>query len=228
MAQDHLSKFCVERVRRRGLATWAGVWLIAAAIGGGPAAAQDGVTCGVTYGPDGNMINLGPCPCPGSGPCPGPQPRPVHYGAVAVSPSSLSTAASHGQVSQSDAERQALQSCRSSGSKDCVVAYWARNACLGLATSTRTPGANGAASAPDRSGAAAAALAQCISRGGQGCFVRVTPCAGRRCAMALPSPAAAGEPTAIGRSEPGGVVGAFDKSRPLGPGDRAQRYLYLP
>jgi hypothetical protein len=160
----------IAAVRRTRLVTWAGVWLMAAAIGGRPAAAQDGVTCGITYGPDGNMINLGPC---GS-----PRRQPVHYGAVAISPSMLSTAGSHGQVSQRDAEQQALRSCRSSGSKDCVVAYWARNTCLALATSARTPGPYGAASAPDRSGAATAALAQCISRGGQGCFVRVTPCAG--------------------------------------------------
>jgi Domain of unknown function (DUF4189) len=98
--------------------------------------------------------------------------------AMAISPSTLSTAGSHGQRSQSDAEQQALQSCRSTGSKDCVVAYWARNECVALATTARTPGTYGAAYAPGRSGAAAAALAQCISHGGQGCFVRATPCAG--------------------------------------------------
>jgi hypothetical protein len=158
----------IAAVHRARPASWAAAWLIAAALGGRPAAAQEGVTCGITYGPDGNMINLGLC---GN--------RQVdRYGAVAISPSTLSTAGSHGQRSQSDAEQQALQSCRSTGSKDCVVAYWARNECLALATTARTPGTYGAAYASDRSGAAAAALAQCNSRGGQGCFVRVTPCAG--------------------------------------------------
>ena len=37
-------------------------WLIAAIIGVRPTAAQHGVTCGITYGRDGNMIDLGRCP----------------------------------------------------------------------------------------------------------------------------------------------------------------------
>jgi hypothetical protein len=151
------------------MATWAAVLMIAVTIGGRPTTAQEGVTCGVTYGPDGNMINLGFC---------GNQPRQViHYAAVAISASTLNMGSSHGQNSQGDAEGQALQICRSSGSKDCVVAYWARNDwCVALATSARVPGAYGAALAQDRSSAAASALSQCTSRGGKGCTVRVTPC----------------------------------------------------
>jgi hypothetical protein len=115
------------------------------------------------------MINLGPnC---------GNQPGQVmHYGAVAISPSTLNMGSSHGQVSQSAAEQQALQLCRSSRSADCVIAYWVRNKCAALATSARAPGAYGAAFAPERSSAAAAALAACISHGGKGCVVRLTPC----------------------------------------------------
>ena len=152
------------------LAAWAGVWLtIAVTIGGRPTAAQDGVTCGVTYGPDGNMINLGKdCNQPG---------YVDHYAAVAISGSTLNMGSSHGRNSQGDAEGQALQICRSSGAKDCVVAYWARNgSCVALATSARVPGAYGSALAGDRSSAAASALAQCTSHGGKGCVVRVTAC----------------------------------------------------
>jgi hypothetical protein len=42
----------IAAVHGAHLATLRGVCLIVAAIGGRPAAAQDGVTCGITYGPD--------------------------------------------------------------------------------------------------------------------------------------------------------------------------------
>jgi hypothetical protein len=163
---------------------------MAATIGERPIAAQDGVTCGITYGPDGNMINLGACG--------NQQMQPVHYGAVAISPSTLNMGGSHGQGSQRDAEQTALQNCRSSGSKDCAIAYWARNECVALATTARVPGTYGAAFALDRSSAAAAALAQCISRGGKGCVVRVTPCAGDDVRWSSPLPLPPG-------SQPGSV-----------------------
>jgi Domain of unknown function (DUF4189) len=157
----------IAAVCRAGLATWAAVWLIAATIGGRPAAAQDGVTCGITSGPDGNMINLGQC-----GPAP-----PVHYGAVAISPSTLIMGSSHGRNSRSDAEQAALQNCQSNGGRDCVVEYWAGTDCLALAATPTSPGAWGAASGHDRASAAAAALKQCDLHG-KGCAVRVTPCGG--------------------------------------------------
>jgi hypothetical protein len=150
--------------------TRAGVWLIAITIGGIPGTAQEGVTCGITYGPDGNMINLGrDC---------GNHPDEVfHFAAVAISASTLSMGSSHGQNSQSAAEGQALQVFRSNGGKNCVIAYWSRNDyCVALASTARVPGAFGAALAANRSGAASSAVAQCTSRGGKECVVRVTAC----------------------------------------------------
>jgi hypothetical protein len=162
----------IAAVHGAHLATLAGVWLIVATIGGRPAAAQDGVTCGVTYGPDGNMINLGAC---------GHQPVPqVHYGAVAISPTTLIMGSSHGRNSQSDAEQAALQLCRSNGGKDCAVPYWVGTQCTALASTGNVtgPGAWGAGLGQDRAGAAAAALTQCKLHGGKTCAVRVTPCGG--------------------------------------------------
>ena len=169
-------------MRRARLYAWAGAWLVAMAIGCRPAAAQDGVTCGITYGPDGNMINLGPCRN-----TPGQADR---YGAVAISPSTHNTAASHGQGSQSEAERQALHSC---GSKDCEIAYWVRNSCAALAVSYHVPGPYGAAMASDRAEAASKALAQCTSRGGQRCSVQLTPCAGDDARWPSPLPLPPGD-----------------------------------
>jgi hypothetical protein len=96
--------------------------------------------------------------------------------------------ASHGQGSQRDAEQKALQTCQRNGGKDCEVPYWARNACVALATTARVPGTYGAGLAVDRCRAAAAALAQCVSRGGKECAVRVTPCAGDDVRWSAPLP----------------------------------------
>jgi len=167
-------------LHRARLAAWLGVGLIAAAMGGRTAAAQEGVTCGVTVGPDGNWINLGACG--------NQQAAQDHYAAVAISPSTLTMGGSHGQNSQSAAEQAAMQICRISGSKDCEVEYWARNACVALATAAKAPGAYGAALAGDRESAAANALASCVSHRGQGCAVRVTPCAGDDVRWSSPLP----------------------------------------
>ncbi len=168
----------------------AGALLIVAAASGRPSAAQEGVTCGITYGPDGNMINLGAC---------GNQPgQATYFAAVAISASTLNMGSSHGQSSQGNAEQQAMQICQSSGSKDCAIAYWARNECVALATTAHVPGTYGAAFALDRASAAAAALAQCTSRGGKGCTVRVTPCAGDDVKWPSPLPLPPG-------SQPGSV-----------------------
>lgn len=164
------------------LAVSVGIWLIAIAVDEPPAKAQDGVTCGITVGPDGNMINLGPC-----------RNTPGHadlYGAVAISPSTHDRAASHGQNSQSAAERQALQLC---GRKDCEIVYWVRNSCAALAVSYRLPGPYGAAMASDRAEAASKALAQCTSRGGQRCSVQLTPCAGDDARWSSPLPLPPGD-----------------------------------
>jgi hypothetical protein len=166
-----------------------GIWLIAIAVDEPPATAQDGVTCGITVGPDGNMINLGPCRnTPGQADL---------YGAVAISPSTHDRAASHGQSSQSAAERQALELC---GRKDCEIVYWVRNSCAALAVSYRLPGPYGAAMASDRAEAASKALAQCtVPRRPE--MLRATDALrGRRCAVVLSAAAATWRPSWLGRS----------------------------
>lgn len=165
------------------LAAWAGVCLIAAILGARLAPAQqipaiDGETCGLTQNEDGLLLNLGPCPS---------QQGPVYFAAVAISASTLNMGGAHGQRSQDDADQKAFRTCASNGSRDCI-AYWARNECVALATAARVPGAWGAAASLDRASAAAGALAQCVSHGGQGCAVKVSPCAGDDVRWSSPLP----------------------------------------
>ena len=170
----------IAGVCRAQLAAWACVGLIAATIGGRPAAAQvEGTTCGMGLNDDGRVVNLGACPN---------QLGPVYFAAGAISPTTLNMGASHGQSSQSDAEQKALATCQRSGSKDCVIAFWVSNRCAALATSATVPGIFGAATDPDRATAAAIALANCTSHGGRGCAVRVTPCAGDDMRWSSPLP----------------------------------------
>lgn len=117
---------------------------------------------------------------------------------MAISPSTLIMGTSHGEVSQRDAEQAALQNCRSNGGRDCVVKYWAGTECMALASTPSSPGAWGAGLADDRSGAAAAALNQCIIHGGKACAVRVTPCGydDRRWPSPFPLPAG-GQPGSV-------------------------------
>jgi len=160
--------------------------LIAAIVGVRPTAAQDGVTCGITYGPDGNMINLGACK---------PQPaQQVHYGAVAISPSTLTVGGSHGEGSRNDAIQKALQNCRRGRAKDCTVPS-AGDGCAAVATTANPPGVPGAWGADigrDRAAAAAAALSQCNLHG-KGCAVRVALCGGDDVRWSSPMPLPPGD-----------------------------------
>ena len=45
----------------------------------------------------------------------------VHYAAVAISPTTMTEGASHGQNSQSSPEQTALQNCHRNGATDCQV-----------------------------------------------------------------------------------------------------------
>jgi hypothetical protein len=164
--------------------------LIAAIIGVRPTAAQDGVTSGITYGPDGNMINLGAC---GNSPAV-PQ---IHYGAVAISPSTLNVGGSHGEGSRNDAIQKALPNCRRGGAKDCTVPQSAGDGCAAVATTANPPGVPGAWGADigrDRAtaAAAAAALSQCQLHG-KGCVVRVALCGGDDVRWSSPLPLPVGD-----------------------------------
>lgn len=57
----------------------------------------------------------------------------VHYAADAISPSTMTVGASHGQNSQEAAEQTALQNCRRNRAPDCTVPTWGENDCIGLA-----------------------------------------------------------------------------------------------
>src|SRR5579872_132408 len=59
----------------------------------------------------------------------------VHFAVVAISPTTMTAGASHGQNSQSSAEQTALQNCRRNRAADCQVLTWGENFCIGLAES---------------------------------------------------------------------------------------------
>lgn len=168
----------IATARRAQLAAWVVVGLMAA-MGGQSAAAQEGTNCGMGLNNDGRVVNLGACPG---------QQGPVYFAAGAISPKTLNMGGSHGQRSQSDAEQKALATCQRSGSKDCEIAFWVSNECAAIATSARVPGIFGASTGSDRASAAAAALANCTSHGGQGCAVRYSPCASDDARWSTPLP----------------------------------------
>jgi Domain of unknown function (DUF4189) len=100
----------------------------------------------------------------------------LHWAAVAISPSTLTVGGSHGQNSQQDAEQTALTNCRRNGARDCEVLQWVRNECQALAVSY-PKGPYGWSDGSTRVGAAAHAMSECKSRGGQNCTVIAAPCA---------------------------------------------------
>lgn len=100
----------------------------------------------------------------------------VHYAAVAISPTTLATGASHGQNSQSSAEESALQNCQSTGATDCKVLTWGENYCVGLAKSY-TDKVWGFYVGSSRDESAAGALARCQSGNHKACVTVLTPCA---------------------------------------------------
>ena len=100
----------------------------------------------------------------------------VHYAAVALSPTTMTAGASHGQNSQSSAEQAALQTCGRAGAKDCKVLTWGENYCIGLAESFADK-EYGFYVGSGRDESAAGALAHCQSAGGKSCATITAPCA---------------------------------------------------
>lgn len=111
----------------------------------------------------------------------------VHWAALAISPTTMTAGASHGQNSQSNAEQTALQNCRRNGATDCKVLTWNENSCVGLAESYSDK-AYGFSTTGDRTAAAANSLAKCRSEGGKSCILVVAPCAGDDVLWSSPMP----------------------------------------
>jgi len=119
----------------------------------------------------------------------------VHYTAVAISPTTMTAGASHGQDSQSSAEQAALQVCRRYGASNCQVLTWAENSCIGLAESYADK-AYGFYAGGSRDESAAGALARCRSANGKNCVTVTAPCAADDVRWSSPLPLPPGESTA--------------------------------
>ena len=130
----------------------------------------------------------------------------LYWGALAISESTMKAGASHGENSEEAAEQTALANCRRNGPTDCKILTQASNRCLSLAMGY--PGIHyGYSPGSDRNAAAAGALAQCRSRGGNNCAVVVAPCTldDRRWSAPLPLPSGSAtatvDPNAVGTWE---------------------------
>ena len=166
---------------------------------GGAACAQDNGSTEVVPGMEDSCIeNLGYNACGPTGmpkPPGGQQFIVVHYAAVAISPTTMTAGASHGQSSQSDAEQTALQNCRRNGATDCKVLTWGENYCIGLAESYADKVyAFYVGSGRDES--AAGALAQCQTAHGKNCVTATAPCASDDIRWSSPLPLPTGGSTA--------------------------------
>ncbi len=111
----------------------------------------------------------------------------VHYAAVAISPTTMTAGASHGQNSQSSAEQAALQTCQRNGAKDCKVLTWVENSCLALAESYAEK-SYGFFAGAGRDESAAGALARCQSANGKSCVTITAPCANDDIRWSAPLP----------------------------------------
>lgn len=120
----------------------------------------------------------------------------VHYVAAAISPTTMTAGASHGQNSQSSAEETALRNCRRNGATDCKVLTWAENACIGLAESYADK-AYGFSVGNSRDESAAGALARCQSAHGKSCVTVTAPCASDDIRWSSPLPLPPGGSTAM-------------------------------
>jgi len=119
----------------------------------------------------------------------------VHYAAVAISPTTMTAGASHGQDSQSNAEQSAMQTCRRNGATDCKVLTWGENNCIGLAESY-VDEAYGYFLGSSRDESAAGALARCQSGHGKNCVTVMAPCAADDVRWSSPLPLPPGGSTA--------------------------------
>ena len=194
-----------------------------------PAWAQDDGSTEVVPGMEDACIeNFGYTGCTADGmpkpPGGGQQLIVVHFTAVAISPTTMTAGASHGQNSQSSAEQTALQTCRRNGATDCKVLTWAENACIGLAESYADK-AYGFYVGSSRDESAAGALARCQSGHGKNCVTVHGALRRRRHSLVVAAALAAGRVNSNGRSEYGGDVGALHQSGALGLACGAERHL---
>ena len=165
---------------------------------GAAARAQDDGSTEVVPGMEDSCIeNLGYLACENGMPKP-PGARQVivvHYAAVAISPTTMTAGASHGQDSQSSAEQTALQNCRRNRAADCQVLTWGENYCIGLAESYADK-KYGFYVGSSRDESAAGALARCQSANGKSCVTVTAPCAGDDVRWSSPLPLPPGGSTA--------------------------------
>jgi hypothetical protein len=122
-------------------------------------------------------INSGACDQPTQPSRPAPPPLPDVWGALAVSPSTLSWGASWNYQDEAAASQNALSRCRASGSSDCKLAVTVADVCVSLATSPAQKvfsigGPIGAANFAD-----GAAILKCKRAGGQACAIITSFCA---------------------------------------------------
>ena len=160
----------------RALGLAALVWLC---FGAAARAQDDGSTEVVPGMEDSCIENFGYVACDATGmpkPPGGQQLIVVHFAAVAISPTTMTAGASHGQDSQSSAEQTALQNCRRNGATDCQVLTFGENYCIGLAESYADK-AYGFYVGSSRDESAAGALARCQSGHGTNCVTVTSPCA---------------------------------------------------
>jgi hypothetical protein len=167
------------------------------ALGADLARAQDGSTEIVPGMEDACIENFGYLQCENGMPKPpgGQQLIVVHWAAAAISPTTMTAGASHGQNSLDGAEQTALQNCRRNGAGDCKVLTWAENACIGLAESYADK-SYGFYVAGGRDESAAGALARCRSANGKSCVTVTAPCAQDDVRWSSPLPLPPGEATA--------------------------------
>jgi hypothetical protein len=100
------------------------------------------------------------------------------WAAVAVSPTTLYSGASHAMPSQEAADRGAVQACLAvNGGADCKAVAAVSSGCLALARPTKlVVNQYGYGTSATREGAAANALAECVKAGGADCQVVLAPC----------------------------------------------------
>jgi hypothetical protein len=183
--------------------------LVLPCFGAAVLAQDDGSTEVVPGMEDACIENFGYNACDATGMPKGPggqQLVVVHFAAVAISPTTMTAGASHGQNSQSSAEQAALQTCRRNGATNCQMLTWAENRCIGLAESY-VDKAYGFIVGDSRDASAAGALARCQSEHGKNCVTITTPCASDdiRWSSPLPLPtggsAATVDPNMVGTWE---------------------------
>jgi hypothetical protein len=124
-----------------------------------------------------SCINSGVCNQPNQPARPAPPPLPDVWGALAVSPSTLSWGASWNYKDEAAASQNALSRCRANGPSDCKLAVTVADVCVSLATSPAQKvfsigGPIGAANFAE-----GAAILKCKRAGGLACATVTSFCA---------------------------------------------------